>query len=472
VGIAFVGLSDTAGDNFTQIAPEAVSPTYAARTFLATNVRGGPTTVTCSASSGPPNTEIYVTELKGVNLSVPVDRVLSAGGSTRSATGSLTTTNSNEFLWAYIVSGRVSNAKGWTSLSTFDGNLITSKTQAAAGTIGASFSVTSSWVLVLAALNPAGVAPLNQPISVSVSPSLSSVQVGQSSSFAASTQNDGLNKGVTWTLSGAGCSGATCGTLTNATATSVAYTAPASVPAPATVSLLATSLADSTKSASAAITISAVPSISVSVSPSTSTIQVGHSSPFTASIQNDTLSKGVSWSLSGAGCSALSCGSLTNVTSTSATYSAPASVPSPSAVTLLATSLGDSTKSAASAITVAPAPSITVSVAPGTATVQVGQSSAYVATLQNDTLGQGVKWALSGSGCSGISCGMLTNVTTTSATYTAPAIVPNPAAVTLTATSVADSTKQGSSTITISATVPQSTITTVGATQASSQNGS
>ena len=72
-------------------------------------------------------------------------------------------------------------------------------------------------------------------------------------------QNDAQNKGVMWTLSGAGCSGATCGTLTNVSANSATYNAPASVPSPASVTLMATSVTDGTKSAFLTITILATP---------------------------------------------------------------------------------------------------------------------------------------------------------------------------------------------------------------------
>ncbi len=44
----------------------------------------------------------------------------------------------------------------------------------------------------------------------------------------------------------------------------------------------------------------------------------------------------------------------------------------------------------------------------------------FVATLGNDTKMQGVTWTLTGSGCAGTGCGTLSNVTTTSVTYTAP----------------------------------------------------
>src|SRR5277367_3463977 len=449
-GVSFVGVSDTAGDTFTLIAQEADSTNFAARVYLAMNVKGGSTTVTCTAASGPPNNEIYVTELKGVNPSVPIDKALSLGGSTSPASGSITTTNPNEFLWAYIISGAVTKASGWASLSSFDENLVASKAQAVPGTVAPSFRVTMNWTLLVVALNPTGsVAP--PPISVSLSPSAASVQVSQSVPFIATLHNDSQEKGATWSLSGAGCSGATCGSLSNVTTTSVTYTSPASVPTPATVTLLATSLTDSTKSASAALTVTAPTPISVSVSPATTSVQVSQSAPFTATLQNDSQNKGVTWTLSGAGCSGASCGSLSNVTTTSVTYTAPASVPTPAAVTLLATSVTDNTKSATATLTVTADPPISVSVSPGTASVQVSQSAPFTTTIQNDSQNKGVTWTLSGTGCSGATCGSLSNVTTTSVTYTAPASVPTPTAVTLLATSVTDNTRSATATLTVTA---------------------
>jgi hypothetical protein len=85
------------------------------------------------------------------------------------------------------------------------------------------------------------------------------VQVSTAANFTASVQNDLQNKGVSWSVSGPGCSGAACGTLSNVTNTSVTYTAPASVPSPATVTITATSVTDSTKNALATITVTQPP---------------------------------------------------------------------------------------------------------------------------------------------------------------------------------------------------------------------
>ena len=78
---------------------------------------------------------------------------------------------------------------------------------------------------------------------------------------------------------------------------------------------------------------------------------------------------------------------------------------------------------------------IGISLTPAQATVQAEHNTAIIAAVTHDVTNTGVSWALSGAGCAGVACGTLTNITTTSVTYNAPAVVPSPAAVTLTATS-------------------------------------
>jgi hypothetical protein len=97
--------------------------------------------------------------------------------------------------------------------------------------------------------------PPPTPSSVTISPTSASVKAGTGTqNFTATVMNDYLNRGVTWALSGAGCSGATCGSLSNITSSSVTYSAPSAV---ATVTLTATSVNDATKSSTATITVTA-----------------------------------------------------------------------------------------------------------------------------------------------------------------------------------------------------------------------
>jgi hypothetical protein len=212
--------------------------------------------------------------------------------------------------------------------------------------------------------------------------------------------------------------------------------------------------------------------ISISFNASAVSVLVSQSTGFTVTVQNDSASKGVNWGLAGTGCTGVACGTLTNVTTASVTYTAPATAPSPATVTLKATSLADNSKSASATImiTTTPAP-ISVTMNPTAASVQVSQSTGFTATVQNDSASKGVNWGLAGTGCTGAACGTLTNVTTASVTYTAPATAPSPATVTLKATSITDSTKSAAITITITAPTGGATTTLVSSRSASTTQG-
>jgi hypothetical protein len=80
-----------------------------------------------------------------------------------------------------------------------------------------------------ARMAPPSPAPLPQAqISVAISPASYGLTVSQSTALVATVANDSSNKGVTWSVSGSGCSGNACGTLSAVTSTSVTYTAPTS----------------------------------------------------------------------------------------------------------------------------------------------------------------------------------------------------------------------------------------------------
>jgi hypothetical protein len=64
-------------------------------------------------------------------------------------------------------------------------------------------------------------------IFVSVSPKTASLAANQAATVTATLKNDAAGKGVTWSASGAGCSGDACGTFANVNAASTTYVAPA-----------------------------------------------------------------------------------------------------------------------------------------------------------------------------------------------------------------------------------------------------
>jgi len=109
-----------------------------------------------------------------------------------------------------------------------------------------------------------------------------------------------------------------------------------------------------------------------------------------------------------------------------------------------------------------PAPT-SVTITPASASVPAGTGTQnFTATVGNDYLSRGVTWALSGMGCNGATCGSLINITTSSVTYNAPAAVPNPSTVTLAATSVNDTMKSSTATITVtSAPAPGASVVSV-----------
>jgi hypothetical protein len=138
-------------------------------------------------------------------------------------------------------------------------------------------------------------------LSVTVTPPSANVQAnGGNQNFTATVQNDKQNGGVTWSLAGTGCSGATCGVLSSAASGSgvaITYTAPANVPSPATVTLTATSVSTKSKTAMATITVVVgVQGIGVTISPKRGGLAVNQTLSVIATI-NDPL--GVQWSASG-----------------------------------------------------------------------------------------------------------------------------------------------------------------------------
>ena len=132
------------------------------------------------------------------------------------------------------------------------------------------------------------------------------------------------------------------------------------------------------------------PPLSVAISPGTQlSIDQGQTVKFTASVANDSNSKGVSWSVSGSGCSGSGCGTLANTSNTAATYDAPGRVTSLLTVTVKATSVAKGSASASAVLKVAPPPAISTSSLPDGV---VGTS--YNATLQASGGTGSLSWSL------------------------------------------------------------------------------
>jgi hypothetical protein len=111
-------------------------------------------------------------------------------------------------------------------------------------TIASDSSATGTAVI---SLSGTGTAP---SISIGLTPANVSITAGTTLQFDASVIGTS-NTAVAWTVSGNGCSGTACGTISS----SGLYAAPASAPSPATITITATSEMEPTESASAEVTI-------------------------------------------------------------------------------------------------------------------------------------------------------------------------------------------------------------------------
>jgi hypothetical protein len=272
-------------------------------------------------------------------------------------------------------------------------------------------------------------------VAIAVSPNNTTVVSGTTQLFTA-TVTGTSNTAVTWSVSGAGCSGTACGNISGGGL----YTAPASVPSPATLQVTVTSVADPTKSASASVTIVAAAAILLSISPTSASVPTASVGSFTATVTG-TPNTAVTWSLTGAGCSGSSCGTL-STSSLSAVYTAPRVAPSPASVNVVATSMADSTKSATANVTIMSV--VVITVAPASTSVATAATQQLTASVVG-TSNTAVTWTVQGTGCNTTACGTIDST----GLYTAPSAVPSPAAVTITATSSADPTKTGSASVAI-----------------------
>ena len=277
--------------------------------FYAENIAGGANTVTVSDNIAAGTLRFSILEYSGVALTNSIDASTATEGTGATpATANAPTSWGADLLLSEIVTA---NAATYTAGSGYkiedfvpsepnSKMMDEDQIQAAAGNASANATIgaSDSWGAAFAAFKSAnGIPPL--PITVTVSPASTSVPaIFGTQAFTAQLTNDIQGKGVTWTLSGAGCSGSSCGTLTNITSTTATYTGPAAIPTPATVTLTATSVADNTKFNTATITV-VQGSLTVFVSPKRGSITTSQTQQFTPTVYNDPNNAGVTWQVDG-----------------------------------------------------------------------------------------------------------------------------------------------------------------------------
>src|ERR1035438_3910733 len=273
-------------------------------------------------------------------------------------------------------------------------------------------------------------------ITASISPTTVNLGPGGVQSFTAAVKNT-TDTDVTWYVNQVNGGGSSTGTITS---TGV-YTAP-SVTSQTVFTVTAVANANTSITASASVTVT--PLISVTLNVHSASVQTTQSQQFSATVTNTT-NTAVIWQVNG-----IVGGNSTFGTITAAgLYTAPSTVPAPNpVVTVTAVSVADPTKSDSASVTVTVTVVINVSVNPPAANVVVATTQPFSAVVTG-TPNQAVIWSVSGTGseCSGggSPCGTIDS----GGVYTAPAAVPTPATVTVTATSQADGTSIGTAIVTV-----------------------
>jgi hypothetical protein len=179
--------------------------------------------------------------------------------------------------------------------------------------------------------------------------------------------------------------------------------------------------------------------VSVTVTPPSANVTVNATKQFSASVANST-DQTVTWAVNG------TVGGNSSVGWISATglYTAPAVVPS-SIVTIQAISHAMSSAIGTAGVTINPSASpVSVTVSPSTASLRVGQTKQFSTVVQNST-SQSVTWKVNGIAGGNALVGTIS----ANGLYTAPASVPSPNRLTVTAASAVDPNAFGSAAVTV-----------------------
>jgi hypothetical protein len=287
--------------------------------------------------------------------------------------------------------------------------------------LGSNFEAVDATVL---RIDPNSGAAVQNGVTVTVSPSSTSVRTTRARGLSATVTN--APNSVSWSVNDIPGGNAVVGTINGAGQ----YIAPSLVPNPAVVTVRATSTASPTSSGTASVTILPLPNIT-SVSPSP--VSTGS---FTLTVNGVGFVAGSVVSFDSAAVA------TTFVSSTKLTATGTAPAPKASVPIVVNTPDGEVTNAAFVNI-VAP-PAITIAISPTSATVRVKQNQTFTATVTNTT-NTSVIWKVNGITGGNGTVGTINS----SGVYRAPNNVPNPAAVTVSATSAADPTKAATASVTV-----------------------
>jgi uncharacterized protein (DUF1800 family) len=246
----------------------------------------------------------------------------------------------------------------------------------------------------------------------------------------------GNSNQVTWSVNGVAGGNATVGTINP----KGLYTAPATVPTAASITVTATSVANSALSGEAAVTLENPVPVIQSAQPNPLT--VGN---FTLTVAGSKFAKGAQILLNGAALPT----AFVSATQLTATGTATQSEVGKATITVKNPDPGSVVSSTSFSLTIDPPLAVAVKVSPATAQVRDGGSQQFSATVtgSNNTA---VTWAVNGA----VGGNSASGTVDANGLYKAPASLPNPNAVKVTATSVADTRASDSATATLENPLP------------------
>jgi protein dithiol oxidoreductase (disulfide-forming) len=182
--------------------------------------------------------------------------------------------------------------------------------------------------------------------------------------------------------------------------------------------------------------------VTVSVSPASAIVLAGGGTrQFTAAVVNAGANTDVTWTVNGIAGGNATIGTI----SSAGLYTAPAKIPTPASVSITAVPAADPTRPGSAMVTIE---NLKVTVTPASAQVATGATQAFAAAVTN-TSNTAVTWNVNGIAGGNPTIGTIS----TAGLYSAPAQVPSPAMVTVSAVSVADTAHSGTAQVTVTAAI-------------------
>jgi hypothetical protein len=275
-------------------------------------------------------------------------------------------------------------------------------------------------------------ATVNSALSVTISPSSVTLDVGQSQTFTSSVSGGTSPFTYQWYLDGSAVSGATGTSYTYSPSSFGSYTVYLNVTDSASTPVTA-------QSNTASVTVNSAPSIIIS--PISATMDVGQSQQFVSSVSGGTTPYTYQWYLNGVAVSGATSAAWTFTPSSAGSYT----------IRVQVTDAVSGTASASVTVTVNSA--LTVSISPSPVTMDVDQSQTFTSTVTGGTSPLSYQWYLDGVAVSGATSSSWTYTPSAAGSHTVYVKVTDSASTHVNATSnTAGVTVNGLPTVSISPT--------------------